>query len=185
MQSAVGTHKGKWYKPVNGIPTGGSLSVQLANITVFYVLNKTVYSNRNLMRHIHAIKRFIDDGVGLFNGSLRQLHAWKVEFMRALTPYNLLIKDNDWQIGIEPGLTIHFLDIDFTFGFDGMLVTDIYIKETDARTYLNFHSHHPNYVFSSIVYSQALRYRRIINKDELFHLRLQELYKYLRMSDTN
>ena len=35
MQSAVGTHEGKWYKPVNGVPTGGSLSVQIANLTVY------------------------------------------------------------------------------------------------------------------------------------------------------
>ena len=183
MQSAIGIHKGKWYKPVNGIPTGGSISVPLANIAVHYVLYLCVYSNNNLMTHIHAMKRFIDDGVGLFNGTIRQFDVWKTEFMRVLAPYNLLIKPDDWQVAIEPGITIHFLDIEFTFSFEGKLVTDIHIKETDSRTYLNFHSHHPPYIFSSIIYSQALRYRRIINNEDIFNNRLKELYKYLRISD--
>ena len=131
MQSAIGTHKSKWYKPVNGVPTGGSISVPLANIAVYYALYNNVYSNDNLMTKIHSMKRFIDDGVGLFNGSIRQFDAWKKEFTRVLAPYNLLIKPDDWQIATEPGRTIHFLDIEFTFSFKGMLLTDIQIKETD------------------------------------------------------
>ena len=183
MKSAVGVHKNKWYKPINGIPTGGSLSVQLANIAVYYVLFMVLYSNNNLMQHIYSIKRFIDDGAGLFNGTLCQFNSGKAEFTKALKLYKLNIKPKDWQVATEPGLLLHFLDIAFGFGFDGNLVTDIFIKETDSRTYLNFHSCHPNHVFSSIVYSQALRYRRIINNNDLLNNRLDELYKYFRLSD--
>ena len=183
MQSAVGTHNGKWYKPVNGIPTGGSLSVQIANIAVYYVLSKEIYSDNNLMLHINSIRRFIDDGGGLFCGSLRQFDVWRAEFTRRLAPYNLSVKPGDWQVGTEPGRTVHLLDILFTFGFDGELVTDVYIKETDSRTYLNFHSHHPLYIFSSIIYSQALRYKRIISNNEQLEIRLKELYNYFRLSD--
>lgn len=183
MKSAVGLHKEKWYKPINGIPTGGSLSVQLANIAVYHVLFTTLYSNYNLMQNIYSIKRFIDDGVGLFNGTLRQFDTWKTEITKALNLYKLNIKPEDWQIATEPGILVHFLDIAFGFSFDGELVTDIFIKETDSRTYLNFNSCHPNYVFSSIVYSQALRYRRIIINNDLLVNRLDELYKYFRLSD--
>ena len=80
-------------------------------------------------------------------------------------------------------LHLHFLDVLYAFGFDGALVTDVYIKDTDSRTYLNFHSYHPKYVFNSIVYSQALRFRRIINNDEVLDMRLNDLYKYFRLSD--
>ena len=108
MQSAVGHHKDKWYKPVNGIPTGGSLSVQLANITVFYVLDKILYSKDHMMQRIHSMVRFIYDGAGLFNGSIRQFHAWKTELMKGLAPYNLSIKPEDWQIGEEPAcMAVH------------------------------------------------------------------------------
>ena len=37
IKFANGVYKDNWYRPVNGIPTHGSLSVQLANIAVYYV----------------------------------------------------------------------------------------------------------------------------------------------------
>ena len=52
------------------------------------------------------------------------------------------------------------------------LVTDINVKKTDARAYLNFDSYHPKQTFPSIVYSQMLRYRRIINSDVTLQERL-------------
>ena len=55
------------------------------------------------------------------------------------------------------------------------LVTDINIKATDARAYLHYSSYHPRKTFPSIVYSQALRYRRIINDDAILKERLDEL----------
>ena len=67
-----------------------------------------------------------------------------------------------------------FLDIQFKF-VDGVLTTDIFRKETDANRYLYYNSFHPRHVFRSTVYSQALRYRRIINNDSLLKERLDEL----------
>ena len=55
------------------------------------------------------------------------------------------------------------------------MITDINIKETDARMYLHFSSCHPRHVFTSVVYSQALRYRRIINDSDTLKLRFDEL----------
>ena len=49
------------------------------------------------------------------------------------------------------------------------------IKATDSRSYLNFDSYHPHHTFPSIVYSQMLRYRRIINDDNKLKTRLDEL----------
>ena len=179
MNSANGIHHGKWYKPVNGIPTGGSLSVQLANITVYYVLYFTLYSNEVLMSNIFAIKRFIDDETGIFKGSVEQFQYFKKELTRGLNSYNLNVKTDDWDIAVEPGSTVHFLDIKYGFNQQGDIFTDIYIKETDSRAFLNFNSCHPNHTFSSIVYSQALRYRRIISDDQLLKIRLDILKKIL------
>ena len=53
--------------------------------------------------------------------------------------------------------------------------TDLYRKETDSTSYLNFSSSHPNHAFSGNVYSQSLRLRRIINSDERLRTRLREL----------
>ena len=183
MKSAICFHKGKWYKPVDGIPTGGSLSVQLANIAVFYVLHLTLYSNESLMCHIHSIKRFIDDETGFFSGTMIQFESWKNELTSALNKYKLNVKNEDWNIATESGSTVHFLDIKFGFDKDSHLKTDIYIKETDSRSFLDFNSCHPNHTFSSIVYSQAIRYRRIINDDNLLKTRLNELKFFFRLSN--
>ena len=66
------------------------------------------------------------------------------------------------------------------FDNEGKLQTDLHIKETDSRSYLNFSSAHPNHTFSGNVYSQSLRLRRIINSDERLSERLKELTKVFR-----
>ena len=70
-----------------------------------------------------------------------------------------------------------FLDIKFKFDH-GKLTTDLYRKPTDANRYLEFTSSHPRHTFSSVVYSQGIRYRRIINDDELLSFRLNELENF-------
>ena len=71
------------------------------------------------------------------------------------------------------------------FGFDvqGNLLTDIYIKETDSRGFLDFNSCHPNKTFSSRVYLQVLRYRRIIKDNQLLKTKLDKLKKYFLLSN--
>ena len=75
-----------------------------------------------------------------------------------------------------------FLDIKYKFE-GGKLSTELFRKPTDASNrHLKFSSFHPRHTFRSIVYSQALRYRRIINDDELLVLRLNELRGYFEQS---
>ena len=75
---------------------------------------------------------------------------------------------------------INFLDIQFCFDSEGELQTDLYTKETDSRSYLNFASAHPNYTFSGTVYSQCLRLRRIINNKDRLQKRLSELSSHFQ-----
>ena len=77
MESAVGVFKDNWYKPKKGIPIGGSCSVPLANIAVYYVLKKVLYSRENKMRNIVSMKRFIDDDTGLHTMSNREFDLWR------------------------------------------------------------------------------------------------------------
>ena len=155
----------------------------MANIAVFYVLQRTLYTDESLISKVHSIKRFIDDEADLFKGSLEQFSSWKVELTRALNTYNLNIKPEDWDIVSETKPMVHFLDVSFGFDPQGNLLTDIYIKETDAKGFLNFNSCHSNHTFSSIVYSQAIRYRRIISDDELLKNRLKELKGHFILSN--
>ncbi len=172
LRASVAKYEGSWYKQNNGIPTGGSLCVQLANITVFYVMNKKVYSQANMMREVYDAKRYIDDGVGLFIGNEEQFNYWLKVVNAHIGLYGLTIDESNFK---KPTEYINVLDIQFCFDITGELQTDLYIKETDSRSYLNFSSAHPNHVFSGTVYAQCLRLRRIINDDERLSKRLDDL----------
>ena len=78
----------------------------------------------------------------------------------ALSPYGLVI---DEYLIMDIDEFAPFLDILFCFDKNGSLQTDLYVKPTDARSYLNYYSAHPKHVFSGVVYSQCLRLGRIIN----------------------
>ena len=87
----------------------------------------------------------------------------------------LTIKESDWSEPETKHGYVNFLDISFSFDNSGYLQTDLFTKPTDARSYLNFSSCHPNFTFAGNVYSQALRLRRIINNKERLILRLNEM----------
>jgi hypothetical protein len=165
LRSSVGIFEDSWYRQMKGVPTGGTLCVQLANIAVYYVMHKAVYSESTLMTNIEASKRFIDDGCEVFRGTKRMFTDWINKVNTVLAPFGLSI-DECSLLSFPPWSSVSFLDIKFWFDQDGNLQIDLFIKETDARSYLFFGSSHPNHVYSGIVYSQALRLRRIINSQE-------------------
>ena len=76
LLSSIGKYKDNYYLQRNGVPTGGSLCVQLANITVFYVMNKAVYQKPELMTNVVEVKRYIDDGAGFYTGTQRNFKIW-------------------------------------------------------------------------------------------------------------
>ena len=148
---------------MRGVPTGGTLCVQLANIAVFYVLSQAVYDNKEMMKNVQSIKRYIDDGSGLFRGTKRMFSEWISKVNSSIEPHGLYI--DEYSIS-EPGEYINFLDIKFCFDSQGDLQTDLFVKETDARSYLYYGSSHPNHCFSGVVYLGCLRLRRIINNND-------------------
>ena len=86
LESSVGVFEDVWYRQRRGVPTGGTPCVQIANITVYYILHKVVYSNPDLMRNIAAVKRYIDDGAGCFSGTKRQFTDWINRVNQAIAP---------------------------------------------------------------------------------------------------
>ena len=178
FRSAVVKYGDNWYAGVNGIPTGGIPSVDAGNISVYYVLKKLVYSADVKPEQLLLFLRFVDDGSGIWNGTEQSFLIWFENFrLTSVAEYGL-----DFTFTLNPVTQFtQFLDIQYRF-IDGKLTTDIYKKETDANRYLNYSSFHPRHMFHSIVYSQALRYRRIINDDSIFHQRLIELQSYFLKS---
>ena len=178
LSSSVGKFGNLWYRNKVGVVTGGSLSVSLANIAVFYALRSILESRTS--PHLIGYKRFLDDIMGLWSGSREEFISWADIVNNDLGFVGLSIKDNkedDWQFSPSNDYCI-FLDIKFRFDRQEGLQTDVNIKSTDARIYLHFSSFHPRQTFKSIVYSQCLRVRRII-KDKIKLLRrLLELFQH-------
>ena len=115
--------------------------------------------------------RFVDDGLGFFTGDVDSFNVW-FEDIRRKSVENFGL---DLTVAVNPANEFsQFLDIKFKFS-SGKLTTDIHRKETDANRYLSFNSSHPRHVFRSVVFSQGMRYRRIINDDVLLCERLSEL----------
>ena len=172
LKSAIAQFGNSFYRQKRGVPTGGSLNLQLANIAVYYVMRKFVYSDEQLMEKVPCLKRYIDDGAGFYTGTKRQFSEFINTVNSRIGTLGLNIDEHSI---VDPGEYVAFLDIQFTFDQEGALQTDLYVKPTDSRSYLQFGSTHPNHVFSAIVYSQCVRLRRIINDNDRLSKRLEEL----------
>ena len=171
FKSAVVKFQNCWYVSENGIPTGGIPSVDLGNITVFYVMRHLVYNPEVRPVEMCSFMRFVDDGTGIWQGAITHFHEW----IDVLKQSSVALYGLDFTYEVHPITEpCQFLDIQFSFN-NGTLATDVYRKPTDANRYLEFSSYHPRHTFRSIIYSQGLRYRRIINSDVTLSMRLEEL----------
>ena len=174
FKSAVVKFQDCWYISVNGVPTGGIPSVDLGNITVFYVLKKLIHSHPEKPLELRCFYRFVDDGLGIWLGTSETFSNWFQNFRsQSIESFDL-----DFTFELTPITSFHqFLDVKFKF-VNGFITTDIYRKPTDANRYLDFYSTHPRHTFRSIIYSQGIRYRRIISDDIILASRIDELKQF-------
>ena len=87
FENSYVTYQGACYKSKVGIPTGGSLSRQIADIFLHWILFIKMTPNISLVQAIRSWKRFIDDCVGVWRGTkrsfdnfVRQLNAETMKY---------------------------------------------------------------------------------------------------------
>ena len=102
-------------------------------------------------------KRFIDDGFGVWIGSLEELEA----FAQHANSIHQNIKV-DLQYSTE---SIEFLDTLVKIE-NGHIYTDLFVKSTDKQLYLRNNSCHPPSTKKSLAYGFGFRIRRICEKEE-------------------
>ena len=175
IDASIGEFMGNFFRQKKGLPTGGSLIVEIANIMVHYVLKSTLYSDKSAMKNIVLVKRYIDDGVGVHTMTKRGFDRWKKIVSARVLEFGLKIKESYWNVPSEKHLPVNFLDLNFWLDKDRILQTDLYQKPTDARHFIGFTNCNQNYTFSCVVYSQGIRLRWIVNDNERLSLRLSEL----------
>ena len=172
LEASVAQFQGNWYKARKGIATGGTLCVHIANISVFYAYKKIIYLD--LPINISYLFRFIDDGTGGWVGKLSDFYLW----FNRVNCYLYKLYNIKLTMEIKKShLFINFLDVKYRF-INCELDTDLFFKPTDAHRFLHYNSAHPNHTFSSVVFSQGLRYLRIISDRLVLRFRLNDLTKF-------
>jgi len=157
---------GSFFKQNYGCPMGAPASVRIANIFMYKLLRKFLSTYTNPVPKF--LGRLIDDIFFLWHHGEEEL----LHFYTCLNNYHKTIK---FELNYSYD-SINFLDTT-TYIQQNYVHTKLYIKPTDKKQFLHFTSCHPIHVKKAIPFSQALRYRRIIDDDNILRVELNKLSK--------
>jgi hypothetical protein len=166
LQNNHFTFNGKTYLQIHGTSMGTPFAPNYANIFMAEI-EKKILENPPQNKRPTLWKRFIDDIFMIWphgQSALRQ-------FLKHVNSLHDTIKFTAEQSEKE----IHFLDTTIYVNTKRKLESNLFIKPTDICTLLHKESFHPNNCKNSVIYSQALRYRRVITTDENLKLNLDTL----------
>jgi peptide-methionine (R)-S-oxide reductase len=156
----------KHYLQTQGTAMGTKMAPPYANIFMAQIEQQIKH---NYNQHISLWKRFIDDIFFIWQGSHKSLE----QFTQHSNTHHDSIKFTFEHSQSE----IHFLDTRIYIDKSRKLQTNIYRKPTDKNLILHFSSHHPLHLKRNIVYTQALRYKRIISSPHNLTIELKTLKK--------
>ena len=175
---------GKFYLLRQGIATGAKHAVPLANILLSYIIKDALTSNKDMEclfnSRIKLWKRYIDDGTGIYEGTIGDFRDFYHLLQESFNKYDLEITcDTDTHLITDNSIIekfITFLDVEI-YKINGTIHTREHRKETALSRYLSIKSAHPRHTFAGIVKSQLFRIRRICSLDEDYNLSVKELEK--------
>ena len=179
--------EGKYYLLKQGIATGAKHAVPLANILMTFVVKDMLLNNQTMKllfeSRIMLWRRFIDDGTGVYKGTIGDFWDFYCLLQESFKFYDLEITcDTDTHFITEEGLIqksveyITFLDVEL-YKSGGTIHSREHRKETATTSYLSIKSAHPRHTFAGIVKSQLFRVRRICSSDEDYANSVKELEK--------
>lgn len=133
---------GKAYRQLRGVPMGGSISVDLANICMNILLDDRV-SSFNLIHNnaIKLTKKYVDDLFFIINKKYKSF---------LLPHFNNFHNDLQFTMEEESNNSLPFLDMLVIRNLDGSLITDWYHKQTYSGRLLNYFSSHPQHQISNV-----------------------------------
>lgn len=155
----------KFYLQLRGTAMGANVAPTYANIYVTNLEHNHIYVSHHA-RHLLAWWRYIDDVFAIWSGSESTLLDFYA-FLNSMDP-NIQFTLNRSTKSIE------FLDTEISVVGDH-LETNIYVKNTDKNTLLQFDSAHPRRMVESLPYSQLLRVKRITSSDNILNTALTEM----------
>ncbi len=127
------------------------------------------------IRFIHDIFAIRTHGIEKLQQFLTYIRTHGIEklqqFLTYMNEFHPTIKFN-YTYSHE---SVNFLDTTIYINPNDKLESDLHIKPTDRTLMLHHNSFHPQSCKNAIVYSQTLRYRRIITDNDKLHNRLNHL----------
>ncbi|XP_077148071.1 uncharacterized protein LOC143808847 [Ranitomeya variabilis] len=144
---------------------GSNVAPTYANIYMAVLEGEHVYTSQ-FWGSVRGWRRYIDDIFLVWDGDHSELER-----------FHLYLNN------VHPGLgftmdcsqsKMQFLDT-CVYKSDGCLHSDLFVKHTDRNNLLHFSSEHPRRMVESLPWSQLLRVRRIVSKDDLVDERLNEM----------
>ena len=147
------TYKNNVFRPKIGIPTGGSLSRQIADVFLHWLLFKKINIPLTTLNELRFWKRFIDDGIGIWRGTKRAFETFLKKLNKETNKYGINFPIEEFQFG----KSVNFLDVTLYIDEQNHIRYKSYTKPTDAKRYLRPQSFHPKNVFSSVPMSQMIR----------------------------
>ena len=160
------TFNDKLYLQKQGTAMGTKMAPSFANIFMG-ALEQTLLSSSP--DHLIPLlwKRFIDDIFLIWTHGEASFQS----FIQHLNSFHPTIK---FEV-THSTKSVHFLDTTVYITPQNTLETTLYIKPTDRMPLLHQASHHPNTCKKGLIYSQMLRYRRIITDHKEFQQKAQNL----------
>ena len=160
------TFNSEFFLQIHGTAMGSPMAPTYANIFMCVLEELLIKNAPNGLIPFEWI-RFIDDIFAIWTHGLDALS----EFFVYINQLHPTIKF-EYTYSTE---SVNFLDTRIYINKHKQLESDLYIKPTDKTLLLHDHSFHPTTCKDGIIYSQALRYRRIITNDNLLKERLNTL----------
>ena len=160
------TFNNEHFVQIHGTAMGSPMAPTYANIFMARLERELLLKAPNGLIPIEWI-RFIDDIFAIWTHGIEKLQ----QFLTYINKFHPTIKF-DCTYSHK---TVNFLDTTIYINSNNKLESDLYIKPTDRTLLLHNNSFHPQSCKNSIIYSQALRYRRIISDNSKLHERLNHL----------
>ena len=175
------SYKNKTFSSKIGIPTGGSISRQIADIFLHWLLFVKINPKIQTLEAIRFFKRFIDDCIGIWRGTKRSFDSFVNQLNKEASKLGIKFPVSEIQFG----RSIDFLDLTVYLDEDNTIQYKGYTKPTDAKRYLNSKSFHPKSVFKSIPFSQMIRTIENNSREETRTTQMNDLVKHFENSGYN
>jgi hypothetical protein len=140
------------WKQTEGIAMGAPAAAPGANLYMYYKLDiplLNAYQNK-----LRLYKRYIDDSVGIFNGTYHEYFEFIETIQRLIFPMTLEENHSEFEI--------NFLDLTiFKRHPTSRLATKVFQKVDNTYQYLPFASSHPQSLKRGFIKGELIRYYRI------------------------